>query len=853
MLCRKAGIFRFAFLPHGCFGTEGSMLQDIFTRILEMSMVGCYSILIVLAVRGLLLKCERKYSYYLWFIVFLNLCVPFSLESAFSLIPRQVAEFTLGEKPASVENGGLTGGMEENGQSAGKGKTGPALTGGTQNPAWQPQTYIVTPEQYERNDSSDNSYRGAWSAGRIAAIVWLAGAAAVLGVNGAGYWKLLRTIRRGRLLSEDTEKRIRVVDSVQSAFLCGLIRPYIYLPAGLEGEEGIYVIAHEQYHRKRKDYLLKPLVLCVTALHWFNPLAWLALFFFCQDMEVSCDEKVLDRTTGQVRKQYAASLLKFAARQSGFLVTSLNFGKPALESRIRNVLKAKKKNLLITCIAVAGVLAVTLGLALRPKAAGDRQGENPGGDPGYVAETGPMENNSMESNSMENNSMENSSAENDSSAGGPEGSGDTEGGSTAGLPASQEGTEKEEDDIWWWERKVIGEPCDPAEAGFDLSHVILADDEKKFSDMWPLHEQSAQDLFLLGKTDSYTLYIKGDMTEMLLEKDGHYARINCDAGNRRGPEVKEADFDGDGSTELYINVYLFYGTGTSIDTLFVADQDKNGELTVYQYLQKEYEEILNSHLSCRQTQKGTQAMVDGADVGEPMFADRETGDFYDALYAGDIVYFTAEDGKIAIQADIGFYNNEWGGGVLGYNTGSIRAAVRYTDGGGFSLADITPDQGGYDPDAPSVPTNDYADAFVSFEYPKGWSYTQEQGEDGRYISFLDASDNPVFWLEQGEAWRVNLEDTKEEYQKQLEEEYQTGRITGFRDMNVIEVTKEKLGGFDANRILYEYYTGEGKEAQRHLLVRYITVVDYAFFRLTFEASNEEIVTIRDSVDFTAKE
>ena len=108
-------------------------------------------------------------------------------------------------------------------------------------------------------------------------------------------------------------------------------------------------------------------------------------------------------------------------------------------------------------------------------------------------------------------------------------------------------------------------------------------------------------------------------------------------------------------------------------------------------------------------------------------------------------------------------------------------------------------------------------------------------------------------LEQGEAWRVNLEDTKEEYQKQLEEEYQTGRIPGFRDMNVIEVTKEKLSGFDANRILYEYYTGEGKEAQRHLLVRYITVVDYAFFRFTFEASNEEIVTIRDSVDFTEQQ
>ena len=69
----------------------------VFVRVLQMSLTGCYSIGIVLAVRLLLKRCGRTCTYYLWVLMFAGLCLPVSMPGHYSLIPRQVAEFSLAE------------------------------------------------------------------------------------------------------------------------------------------------------------------------------------------------------------------------------------------------------------------------------------------------------------------------------------------------------------------------------------------------------------------------------------------------------------------------------------------------------------------------------------------------------------------------------------------------------------------------------------------------------------------------------------------------------------------------------------------------------------------------------------
>lgn len=70
-------------------------MGDLFVRILNISMISCYTIVVVMVLRALLLRWERKFVYFLWFVVFVNLCIPFRLEGPFSLVPAWVADFDI--------------------------------------------------------------------------------------------------------------------------------------------------------------------------------------------------------------------------------------------------------------------------------------------------------------------------------------------------------------------------------------------------------------------------------------------------------------------------------------------------------------------------------------------------------------------------------------------------------------------------------------------------------------------------------------------------------------------------------------------------------------------------------------
>lgn len=391
-------------------------MQGIFIgKILDMSLIGCYSILIVLAARLLLIRSGRKYAYYLWLIVFLNLLIPLSIPGIFSLIPKQVASFSVQEELAfalfsegeSTQPVGSTGGQSFplDGSNADSGtnmqnvSTGEIMPAGGALPMGElpaDNTDIGDKEPSSTNGMTAPAAGG--EAGRsdlesldsmvindenvqvpanekvsslqiknffaIMEEIWL------LGILLIALFNLLR-IRKFRRQLEDVsefdEKRgIAVIEGLSAPFLYGLFHPIIYLPAGLEREEKRYIVAHELCHKRRKDYILKIVVYMITTLHWFNPLVWLAYGLFCRDMEISCDEEVLSRNSANVKKPYAESLLKYAARQNGYVMTPLTFGEPSVKTRIRNVLRFKKKSVAVSVIALLCAAGVTIGLAFRP-------------------------------------------------------------------------------------------------------------------------------------------------------------------------------------------------------------------------------------------------------------------------------------------------------------------------------------------------------------------------------------------------------------------------------------------------------------------------------------------------------
>ena len=102
-----------------------------------------------------------------------------------------------------------------------------------------------------------------------------------------------------------------------------------------------------------------------VSLHWFNPLLWFSYRLMCRDMEMSCDEKVMDRLGEEVRGDYSRSLLSVSMRQNGW-TAPLAFGESDVAGRIQNVLRYRKPRFWILLLLLAVVVGLMIALAANP-------------------------------------------------------------------------------------------------------------------------------------------------------------------------------------------------------------------------------------------------------------------------------------------------------------------------------------------------------------------------------------------------------------------------------------------------------------------------------------------------------
>ena len=345
-------------------------MQYIFGKILEMSLIGGWCILLVLPVRPLLARCGRRYACYLWLAVFLRLLVPFGMQGGFSLIPRQVMELS-----------GMTE-SESDDEAWRKGQDAlPAYVGGAEDMvknmyqaggagAFGNQLLMESLAGMSPAKSSPDRMRGRLR--EISQFIWITGVLAIAMCNLIHMIVIKRRIAPDRWAFYDERERIAEVDGLSAPFLWGIWRPIIYLPTGLTDEERKYIVAHESCHRRRRDSFAKAAVFAVMTLHWFNPAVVAAWILFCRDMEMSCDEAVIAEAGTNIRKQYAATLLRYAAAQNGYLMAPLTFGDPSVKSRIKGVLRFKKRNAMLTGAAGLAAAFLAFGFLMYPASAENR-------------------------------------------------------------------------------------------------------------------------------------------------------------------------------------------------------------------------------------------------------------------------------------------------------------------------------------------------------------------------------------------------------------------------------------------------------------------------------------------------
>lgn len=172
----------------------------------------------------------------------------------------------------------------------------------------------------------------------VIACVWAAGILTLVSYTVAAYVRLRRRIRYSVHLYDN----VYACDKIRSPFVSGMCAPKIYLPFRLSDVGQECVIAHERYHIRRRDYLIKGFAYVLAIVYWFHPLVWAAYYLMCVDMEMSCDEKIISGFSLEMRKEYSRLLLAFASNKRQLPASPLAFGEENTRKRIKNILQYKK-------------------------------------------------------------------------------------------------------------------------------------------------------------------------------------------------------------------------------------------------------------------------------------------------------------------------------------------------------------------------------------------------------------------------------------------------------------------------------------------------------------------------------
>ncbi len=310
-------------------------MSELFLSIVNMSISASWIVLAVLLLRLFLKKAPKWIAVLLWAIVALRLVCPFTIESALSLIPSA----------QTISPGIMT-------------DTVPQIYTGI--PAVNNAVNPIIGESFAPAPGDSVNPLQIWIP--IASALWGIGILGFFAYGSLSYICLRRKLATAVLLRSN----IYQSEQVASPFVLGTLRPKIYLPFSMREEELSHVIAHEEAHIRRKDHWWKPLGFAILALHWFNPLMWLAYVLLCRDIELACDEKVVKNLTAMERADYSQALLHCSVGRKTIAFCPLAFGEVSVKDRVKSVLSYKKPAFWILLMGLLASMVLAICFLTNP-------------------------------------------------------------------------------------------------------------------------------------------------------------------------------------------------------------------------------------------------------------------------------------------------------------------------------------------------------------------------------------------------------------------------------------------------------------------------------------------------------
>ncbi len=304
-------------------------MNELFLKIVNMSISAGWLVLAVLLLRLLLKKAPKWISVLLWAIVAVRLICPLSFESVLSLIPsaETISPDIMMDAAPELH-------------------TGIEALNSVINP-------VVT-EAFAPEPLASMNPLQLWIP--LAAAVWLVGMFLMLVYTAVSYMLLRRRVSTAVRLSGN----IYQSEAVTSPFVLGVIKPKIYLSFEVNSGDMEYVIAHENAHIRRKDHWWKPFGFLLLTVYWFNPFVWLGYVLLCRDIELACDEKVIREMDCARRADYTQALVSCSVKRHSIAACPLAFGEVGVKQRVKSVMNYKKPAfwIIIAAVVICAVVAV---------------------------------------------------------------------------------------------------------------------------------------------------------------------------------------------------------------------------------------------------------------------------------------------------------------------------------------------------------------------------------------------------------------------------------------------------------------------------------------------------------------
>ena len=319
-------------------------MATVFLKLLNLSISASWLVLAVLVLRLVSKRSPKWMNVLLWGIVALRLMLPFSIESALSLIPsaETVSPAVVQFDPAPTITSGVS--VIDN-------AVNPALS-----------------EHFAAAPTASVNPLYVWT--EIAGWVWLIGLGAMLLYALVSYLRLRRRVSVSLCVREN----IYLCDAISSPFILGVVKPHIYLPSGLDEVQRQNVLSHEQAHLARRDHWWKPLGFALLAVYWFNPVLWLAYALLCRDIELACDERVIRTMDESAVKTYSTVLLACSMPRKAVITCPLAFGEVGVKERVKNALHYKKPAFWVVAASVTVCIVVAVCFLTNPPTDTDAAG-----------------------------------------------------------------------------------------------------------------------------------------------------------------------------------------------------------------------------------------------------------------------------------------------------------------------------------------------------------------------------------------------------------------------------------------------------------------------------------------------